>query len=100
MANPGMVDAFAFHAYAGWQPDSRDKLALRAMVYQEGWEPDWGDGTVLLVRQVMAHCACHAIRRFRQWQREGYGDSWLQNQPVGEKCAEFTVTSSFQECPE
>lgn len=91
-----MPDSFSFRAYRGWQPDEIDKTTLAALHCQEGWEPEWGDGEILIQRRVYAHCACHAIRRFREWQQQGYGDTWLLNQPVGAKCYEYTVVSACQ----
>jgi len=91
-----MNDAFCFHAFIGWQPIDIDRKTLRASHYDDRWNPAFGEGELLIRRQVLAHCACHAIGRFREWQQEGYGDSWLLLQPVGRKCEEYTVVSMCQ----
>jgi len=83
-------DVFGFVAYRGWQPVDIVETTIAAIHLGDGWDSTALDRR-LIQRRVYAGCACEAIGRFQQWQREGLGDSWLLNMPVGQRNYEYTV---------
>lgn len=95
-----MSEAFAYECYRGSQSmdyPNLDPISISAMHYGSDWNPDRPPSGDALVREVWAHCACHAIARFREWQSEGHGNNWLLLRPVGRECKLYTVVFSYQE---